>query len=89
LRRPLVDEALAALSRELEGVPVSRATLAPPEWLALGASLASEVSVLLAQAEPPEHDDISVIIDATYVWPLTGATRRIAGFRKPRVGGAG
>lgn len=63
-------------------VAVSRATLAPEDWLSLGLKLAPEVYVLLAQAEPPDNDGSIVILDQRYVWPGTGASRRLLGFRR-------
>lgn len=64
--------------RELFDVAVSRATLPPPEWLALGARLAPEgrVWVLLAQGEPPERPGWRPILDERYRWPLTHVARR-------------
>jgi 16S rRNA (guanine527-N7)-methyltransferase len=64
-------------------VAVSRATLPPPEWLALGARLAprGDVWVLLAAAEPPELAGWAVAEDVRYTWPLTGAARRAARMR--------
>jgi 16S rRNA (guanine527-N7)-methyltransferase len=58
-------------------VAISRATLAPEDWLALGLQLAPEVYVLLAQADPPVHPDGTVTLDERYVWPGTGASRRL------------
>lgn len=67
-------------------VALSRATLAPPRWLELGASLtagatAPEVWVLLAREDPPslegeEGEGWSADLDLRYRWPLTGAERR-------------
>ena len=59
-------------------VALSRATLPPPEWLALGATLAprGSVWVLLAEAEAPALVGWSVAEDETYRWPLTDRVRR-------------
>ena len=58
-------------------VALSRATLAPDEWLAEGARLATRaVWVLLARGEPPAHAGLRADVDVEYVWPLTGAERR-------------
>lgn len=58
-------------------VAVSRATLAPADWLAEGARLAtSGVWVLLARAEPPALDGWRIARDVSYCWPLTRASRR-------------
>lgn len=63
-------------------VAVSRATLAPRAWLALGAGLApaGEVWVLLAREEPPALTGWSLTQDLRYRWPLTGRDRRAARF---------
>jgi 16S rRNA (guanine527-N7)-methyltransferase len=68
-RRPAFDTA------------ISRATLPPPAWLALGAALtegaaAPEVWVLLAREEPPQLAGWGAADDLRYRWPLTGAERR-------------
>ncbi|MEJ7728721.1 MAG: RsmG family class I SAM-dependent methyltransferase [Polyangiaceae bacterium] len=59
-------------------VALSRATLPPPEWLALGARLAPQGSVwvLLAEAEAPVLDGWAAAEDETYRWPLTDRVRR-------------
>jgi 16S rRNA (guanine527-N7)-methyltransferase len=57
-------------------VAISRATLAPPEWLALGMKLAGSVWVLLAKDAPPVKDDAKITEDTAYAWPLTHAARR-------------
>ncbi|HVY45752.1 MAG TPA: RsmG family class I SAM-dependent methyltransferase, partial [Minicystis sp.] len=62
-------------------VAISRATLPPREWLALGARLAPEVWVLLAQAEPPDEPGLGVTQDVRYRWPLTGVDRRAVRYR--------
>ena len=64
---------------ELRGawdVAISRATLAPPAWLALGAQLAPATWVLLARDEPPALDGVKVDDDVAYEWPETNAARR-------------
>ncbi len=56
---------------------ISRATLPAPEWLELGARLATDrVWVLLARHEPPALSNWVVTEDVTYRWPLTGVERR-------------
>lgn len=60
-------------------VALSRATLAPPAWLALGVTLAApggSVWVLLAKEAAPEHARAARQEDIAYAWPLTGAPRR-------------
>lgn len=84
-RRPRVvrgrGEEVAARGERFD-VAVSRATLAPPEWLALGAQLAVEVWVLLAHGAAPALDGYRVADDVTYRWPLTGAERRAVRYVK-------
>jgi 16S rRNA (guanine527-N7)-methyltransferase len=65
-------------------VAVSRATLAPPAWLALGTTLAGPgggVWVLLAKDAAPEHPRARIELDRAYAWPLTGAERRAVFYR--------
>ncbi len=65
-------------------VAVSRATLAPPAWLELGASLVAPggaVWALLAKDAPPEHPRATLEADLAYAWPLTGAARRLIRYR--------
>jgi 16S rRNA (guanine527-N7)-methyltransferase len=60
-------------------IAVSRATLAPTEWLDLAVTLAApggSVWVLLARDEAPVHARATVEQDLAYIWPLTGASRR-------------
>lgn len=57
-------------------VAISRATLAPERWLALGAELAPVVWVLLAREAPPEVAGWRITDDVRYHWPLGGAERR-------------
>jgi 16S rRNA (guanine527-N7)-methyltransferase len=65
---------------------LSRATLPPPEWLALGARLAprGEVWVLLAREPAPEHGRFVLCEEQAYRWPLTGAERRAARYLPAR-----
>jgi 16S rRNA (guanine527-N7)-methyltransferase len=65
-------------------VAISRATLSPPEWLALGTKLAEEVWVLLARVEAPSIDGWAVADDLHYRWPLTGAERRAVRYTMTR-----
>jgi len=59
-------------------VAVSRATLAPDEWMARGVQLApdGDVWLLLAKLPLPAHSGWRAVVDQRYVWPLTGAARR-------------
>ncbi|MFO0660961.1 MAG: 16S rRNA (guanine(527)-N(7))-methyltransferase RsmG [Polyangiaceae bacterium] len=71
-----------AAKQETFDVAVSRATLNPPEWLALGDQLApkGEVLVLLARVDTPTHSARKLVEEVSYTWPLTRADRRIARF---------
>lgn len=57
-------------------VAISRATLAPPDWLTLGASLAPAVWVLLAKEGEPALANASVEKRVDYIWSRTGVSRR-------------
>jgi 16S rRNA (guanine527-N7)-methyltransferase len=60
-------------------VAMSRATLPPAEWLALGARLVKpggSVWVLLANADPPSLPGASLVADSRYEAAATGASRR-------------
>lgn len=73
------SETLPAGSAE---VAISRATLAPPAWLAEGARLATrEVWVLLAREPAPSLAGWAARTDVACEWPLTGRKRRLVGFR--------
>lgn len=58
-------------------VAISRATLPPVEWLALGRRLADEVWVLVARGAIDDEAALDVV---DYTWPLTGAARRALRF---------
>jgi 16S rRNA (guanine527-N7)-methyltransferase len=77
----------AATQGESFDVAVSRATLAPSEWLQLGARLVAEkgsVWVLLAREAPPRWKGWTAVHEEAYRWPLTGVERRIVRYqRKP------
>ena len=76
------DEVLARQARY--DVAVSRATLPPEEWLALGARLATaRVDVLLAREEPPPPPaGWEIASDLAYTWPQTNAARRAVQYRR-------
>ncbi len=79
----VVERARAdALAPKRFDVAVSRATLAPPEWVREGARIAKRtVWVLLAQAEPPAPPSgFRKETDQRYTWPLAGAERRVVGY---------
>jgi 16S rRNA (guanine527-N7)-methyltransferase len=85
-------EVVQARAEQLPGrvfdVAVSRATLAPVDWLALGTSLApaGEVWVLLARQANPEIEGWTTEVDLEYRWPLTGARRRAVCYRNTFAG---
>jgi 16S rRNA (guanine527-N7)-methyltransferase len=84
-RKPKVarDRGEAVADRgERFDVAISRATLPPPAWLELGARLAPDVWVLIAQIEPPAGEGLRAIDDIRYRWPLTGAQRRAVHYRR-------
>jgi 16S rRNA (guanine527-N7)-methyltransferase len=65
-------------------VAVSRATLPPPQWLALGVTLVEpggDVWVLLAGDPPPENAAATRMEDVAYTWPLTRAPRHAVRYR--------
>ena len=57
-------------------IAVSRATLAPPEWLREGLRLARRTWVLLAREEAPAANSVTLEEDLRYEWPLTQVLRR-------------
>lgn len=69
-------EGVAAARGGAWDVAISRATLAPAEWIPVGLSLAPSVWVLLAKDEPPVLAETRAVEDHAYAWPLTKASRR-------------
>lgn len=69
-------ETVATRSPRKFDVAISRATLAPAEWLPLGLRLAPAVWVLVAREEPPTIEGARIDEDVAYTWPNTGAHRR-------------
>lgn len=72
-------EALADRGESFD-VAVARATLPPPEWLALGARLAApggSVWVLLAREPAPALPGWSCVEERAYLWPHTQVERRV------------
>jgi 16S rRNA (guanine527-N7)-methyltransferase len=66
-------------------VALSRATLAPAEWLELGSRLVVEkgsVWVLLAREADPSMVGWSATHEEVYRWPLTGAERRAVRYER-------
>jgi 16S rRNA (guanine527-N7)-methyltransferase len=68
-------EATAARSPNGWDVAISRATLAPVEWIPLGLRLAPVAWALLARGDAPEIAGARSTDDLAYVWPLTQAAR--------------
>lgn len=76
-------EDLAGQGGAFDGA-VARATLPPPEWLALGSRLVApggHVWVLLAKDDPPAAAGHVIEVDERYTWPLTGVQRRALRYR--------
>lgn len=79
--RPMIErgrgEDLAKRGARFD-VAISRATLSPDRWIALGGALAPEGDVwaLLAREEPPAVAGRVIADDVRYGWPLTGVARR-------------
>ena len=74
----LRDRGEAVATRTPRGfdVAISRATLAPLEWVPLGLRLAPSVWALLAREEPPVIAGARTEADVAYTWPATEAKRR-------------
>ena len=75
---------LATQSPGAFDVAISRATLSPPEWLALGTRLVrtgGDVWVLLARDAPPDPGKTSLEEDASYTLPAAGSSRRAVRYR--------
>ena len=69
------------------GVAISRATLAPDDWLAEGTRIATdEVWILLAREAPPEALGLGWVPcrNLSFEWPLTKKMRRATAFRRAR-----
>ncbi|WP_394844415.1 class I SAM-dependent methyltransferase [Pendulispora brunnea] len=69
----------AALGGATWDIALSRATFAPPEWLAVGRTLVEpggSVWVLLAREEAPALEGMSVAEDFAYEWPNQQRARR-------------
>jgi 16S rRNA (guanine527-N7)-methyltransferase len=64
------------------GVAISRATLAPAEWIPLALRLAPTAWALLAKEEPPEIAGARITEDVAYTWPLGGAARRAVRYER-------
>lgn len=76
-------DAVAKRGRSFD-VAISRATLAPSEWIPMSLELAEIGWVLLAKEEPPSIAGAETIEDLSYAWPLTAAQRRAVAYRNIR-----
>ncbi len=82
VRRPdvtiLRDRGEAVADRSPLGfdVAISRATLAPAEWIPLSLRLAKTGWALVAREAPPDIPGAKIDADLSYTWPATGAQRR-------------
>jgi 16S rRNA (guanine527-N7)-methyltransferase len=63
-------------------VAISRATLAPAEWVPLGLRLAPATWALLAREDAPDVPSACRTEDFTYVWALTKAGRRAVRYER-------
>jgi 16S rRNA (guanine527-N7)-methyltransferase len=75
-------DATAARSADAWDVAVSRATLAPAQWVPLGLRLAPTTWALLAREEAPDVPGARATEDFGYVWPLTQAARRAVRYER-------
>jgi 16S rRNA (guanine527-N7)-methyltransferase len=79
-------EDLAANAKRFD-VAISRATLAPSEWLALGATLVEprgNVWVMLAQDAPPTHEVCTLAETLAYEDDATGAKKTLVRYAVTR-----
>jgi 16S rRNA (guanine527-N7)-methyltransferase len=75
-------ESVAKKSPFTWDVAISRATLAPAEWIPVGLALAPSAWALLAKEEPPSVEGAELATDVTYTWPRTGKARRAGQYRR-------
>ena len=78
-------EEAAAASPEGWDHAISRATLPPPTWLALGARMVrpgGSVWALLAREDAPEVSGLTREDEVAYAWPCTGAARRAVRYER-------
>lgn len=75
-------EATATRSPDGFDVAISRATLAPPQWIPLGLRLAPIAWALLAREDAPDVPGARKTDDVAYAWPLTGAGRRLVRYER-------
>ena len=70
-------EATAERSSNGWDVAISRATLAPAQWIPLGLRLAPACWAMLAKDDAPPIEGARIADDIAYRWPLTDASRRL------------
>lgn len=75
LHHTRVEALLPSLGAKFD-VAISRATLPAPDWIRVGAALATTTWVLLARDAPDLEDGVTIAEDVAYEWPLTRASRR-------------
>lgn len=75
-------EATAQRSANGWDVAISRATLAPAQWIPLGLELAPVAWALLARDDAPDVEGARRSDDHAYVWPLTNAARRAVRYER-------
>lgn len=84
-RLTVIDVRVATKAPAVEGAPfdvaLSRATLAPAEWLRVGSALARRVLVLTArEPAPAPGEGLRVALTVDYALPSDGARRRITAY---------
>ena len=75
-------EATATRAPDGFDVAISRATLAPPQWIPLGLRLAPIAWALLAREDAPDVPGARKTDDVAYAWPLTAAARRLVRYER-------
>ena len=77
-----IDPAAPLLPEDSFDVALSRATFAPELWLPTGLALAPRTLVLLAGQPLPAAENAVLERELSYALPTSGATRRIASYRR-------
>jgi len=79
-------QGLASLGERRWDIALARATFRPGAWLELAASLLvspGSAWVFLARERAPTHAGMTEVESVEYLWPLTGARRRLVRYEKP------
>ena len=63
-------------------VAISRATLAPAQWIPLGLRLAPVAWAMLAKDDAPVVQGARIADEVAYAWPLTTASRRLVRYER-------